>query len=61
MALLAFWVLDVSTFIFILYAFEYIAGGHLFPLDVLPRPQSGAALTPFRTCCSFRSTFTSAA
>jgi ABC-2 type transport system permease protein len=36
MALLAFWVLEVSTFIFILYAFEYLAGGHLFPLDILP-------------------------
>jgi ABC-2 type transport system permease protein len=48
MALLAFWVLDVSTFIFILYAFEYIAGGHLFPLDVLP-PVANHALhfTPF--------------
>jgi ABC-2 type transport system permease protein len=48
MALLAFWVLDVSTFIFILFAFEYIAGGHLFPLDVLP-PAINQALhfTPF--------------
>ncbi len=36
MAMLAFWVLEVSTFIFILFAFEYIAGGHLFPLDILP-------------------------
>jgi len=36
MALLAFWVLEVSTFIFILFAFEYVAGGHLFPLDILP-------------------------
>ena len=36
MALLAFWVLEVSTFIFILFAFEYIAGGHLFPVDILP-------------------------
>lgn len=36
MALLAFWVLEVATFIFILYAFEYIAGGHMFPLDILP-------------------------
>ena len=35
-ALLAFWVLDVSTFIFIQFAFEYIASGHLFPLDILP-------------------------
>jgi len=36
LALLAFWVLEVSTFIFIVFAFEYIAGGHLFPLDILP-------------------------
>lgn len=36
MALLAFWVLEVSTFIFIVFAIEYIAGGHLFPLDLLP-------------------------
>lgn len=36
MAMLAFWVLEVSTFIFILFAFEYIAGGHLFPIDILP-------------------------
>jgi ABC-2 type transport system permease protein len=48
MALLAFWVLEVSTFIFILYSFEYIAGGHLFPLDILP-PALVKALhyTPF--------------
>jgi ABC-2 type transport system permease protein len=37
MAMLAFWVLEVSTFIFIVYAFEYIASGHLFPLDILPK------------------------
>jgi len=36
MALLAFWVLEVSTFIFVLYAFEYLASGHMFPLDILP-------------------------
>jgi len=36
MAMLAFWVLEVSTFIFIVYAFEYLASGHLFPLDILP-------------------------
>ena len=36
MALLAFWVLEVATFIFILFAFENLAGGHLFPLDILP-------------------------
>jgi ABC-2 type transport system permease protein len=36
MALLAFWLLEISTFIFIVFAFEYIAGGRLFPLDILP-------------------------
>jgi ABC-2 type transport system permease protein len=38
MAMLAFWMLEISTFIFILFAFEYIASGHLFPLDLLPAP-----------------------
>ncbi|HXU75328.1 MAG TPA: ABC-2 family transporter protein [Methylomirabilota bacterium] len=36
LAMLAFWVLEVSTFIFIVFAFEYIASGHMFPLDILP-------------------------
>ncbi|MBI3851282.1 MAG: ABC-2 family transporter protein [Verrucomicrobia bacterium] len=36
LALLAFWVLEVSSFIIMVFAFEYIAGGHLFPLDILP-------------------------
>ena len=36
LALLAFWVMEVSTFIFMAFAFEYIAGGHLFPLNILP-------------------------
>ena len=48
MAMLAFWVLEVSTFIFILFAFEYIASGHLFPLDILPHGlQQVLFLTPF--------------
>jgi ABC-2 type transport system permease protein len=48
MAMLAFWVLEVSTFIFILFAFEYIASGHLFPLDILPPGlQQVLAFTPF--------------
>lgn len=47
-ALLAFWVLDVSTFIFIQFAFEYIASGHLFPLDILPVAlQKVVLLTPY--------------
>jgi ABC-2 type transport system permease protein len=48
MAMLAFWVLEVSTFIFIMFAFEYIASGHLFPLDILPRGLAQALFfTPF--------------
>jgi ABC-2 type transport system permease protein len=48
MALLAFWVLEVSTFIFIVFAFEYLAGGHLFPIDILPPVVAKALLfTPF--------------
>lgn len=48
MALLAFWVLEVSTFIFIVFAFEYVAGGHLFPLDILPPAlESALYFTPF--------------
>jgi ABC-2 type transport system permease protein len=48
MAMLAFWMLEISTFIFILFALEFIASGHLFPLDLLP-PVIGQALffTPF--------------
>jgi ABC-2 type transport system permease protein len=48
MAMLAFWLLEISTLIFIVYAFEYLAGGHLFPLDILP-PSIAMALnfTPF--------------
>lgn len=48
MAMLAFWVLEISTFIFILFAFEYIASGHLFPLDILPAGIERALyFTPF--------------
>ena|SRR3989442_5248471 len=48
LAMLAFWVLEVSTFIFIVFAFEYIASGHLFPLDILPRGLEQALyFTPF--------------
>src|ERR1051326_7651268 len=48
LALLAFWLLEVSTLIFIVFAFEYIAGGHLFPLDILPPAVTQALnFTPF--------------
>jgi ABC-2 type transport system permease protein len=36
LAMLAFWILEVSTLIFILYSFEYFLSGHVFPLDLLP-------------------------
>jgi ABC-2 type transport system permease protein len=48
MAMLAFWLLEISTFIFILFAFEYLASGHLFPLDILPPTLKQVLfLTPF--------------
>jgi len=48
MAMLAFWLLEISTLIFILFAFEYLASGHLFPLDLLPAAlQHALFYTPF--------------
>lgn len=48
MAMLAFWFLEISTLIFIVFAFEYMAGGHLFPLDILPPAvETILNLTPF--------------
>jgi ABC-2 type transport system permease protein len=53
MAMLAFWMLEISTFIFILFAFEYIASGHLFPLDLLhPALQNVLYCTPFPSMLS---------
>jgi len=36
LAMLAFWILEISTIVFILYSFEYFLSGQLFPLDVMP-------------------------
>jgi ABC-2 type transport system permease protein len=48
MAMLAFWILEISTLIFILFAFEYLASGHMFPLNMLPPAiQHILAFTPF--------------
>ncbi len=48
LALLAFWILEIDTFVFIFFAVEYIAGGHVFPLDILPAWMTQAlAWTPF--------------
>jgi ABC-2 type transport system permease protein len=35
-ALLAFWIQEVSTLVFIVYAFEVFFSGQMFPLDILP-------------------------
>ena len=46
--LLAFWLTDISSVIFIIYGFEYVAGGHVFPLTLLPDWLFRAAMwTPF--------------
>jgi len=47
-AMLAFWVLEISTFVFILLAFERLASGQMFPLDILPRGLAQVLMwTPF--------------
>jgi ABC-2 type transport system permease protein len=48
LAMLAFWILEVSTLIFILYSFEYFLSGHVFPLDLLSPGIRGLVIwTPF--------------
>jgi ABC-2 type transport system permease protein len=37
LAMLAFWILEISTVVFILYSFEYFLSGQIFPLDIMPR------------------------
>jgi ABC-2 type transport system permease protein len=50
-AMLAFWVLETSTFVFVLLAFERLAAGQMFPLDLLPPWLSQAVMwTPFPYC-----------
>jgi ABC-2 type transport system permease protein len=36
LALIAFWILEISTIVFILYSFEYFLSGQTFPLDIMP-------------------------
>lgn len=36
LAMMAFWILEISTLVFILYSFEYYLSGRLFPIDVMP-------------------------
>jgi ABC-2 type transport system permease protein len=35
-AMLAFWMLEISTVVFIIYSFEYFLSGHMFPLTFMP-------------------------
>ncbi|MDZ4814743.1 MAG: ABC-2 family transporter protein [Verrucomicrobiota bacterium] len=35
-ALFAFWILEVSTLVFIVFSLEYFFSGHMFPLDIMP-------------------------
>jgi len=36
LAMLAFWILEISTVVFLLYSFEYYLSGRLFPINVMP-------------------------
>jgi len=46
--LVAFWLLDVGSLVFMLYSLEFLAGGHIFPLDLLPAPWRELAMaSPF--------------
>ena len=36
LSMMAFWILEISTIVFIVYSFEYFLGGQMFPLDLLP-------------------------
>jgi ABC-2 type transport system permease protein len=43
LSLTSFWFLDISSLIFLVYSLEFLAGGHVFPLDLLPAPLFTAA------------------
>ena len=48
LSLVSFWLLDISALIFLVYSLEFLAGGHVFPLDLLPAPLFTAArILPF--------------
>src|SRR5437867_2442842 len=36
LAMMAFWILEISTIVFIVYSFEYVLGGQMFPIDIIP-------------------------
>ncbi|MEQ1859487.1 MAG: ABC-2 family transporter protein [Chthoniobacteraceae bacterium] len=41
LGLCAFWVLEVSTLIFVMFSFEYFLSGMIYPLDMLPASLQG--------------------
>jgi ABC-2 type transport system permease protein len=48
LAMIAFWVLEISTIVFIFYSFEYFLSGQVFPLDIMPAwLQAGLKFSPF--------------
>jgi len=36
LAMMAFWILEITTIVFIVYSFEYFLGGQMFPVDIWP-------------------------
>ena len=36
LAMMAFWILEISTIVFIVYSFEYFLSGQMFPIDIMP-------------------------
>lgn len=48
LATLAFRILEISSFVFVLLALQRLLGGQMFPLDILPAPVQNALLfSPF--------------
>lgn len=47
-SMMAFWILEISTIVFIVYSFEYFLGGQMFPVDIMPPVvQAGMKWLPF--------------
>jgi hypothetical protein len=36
LAMMAFWILEITTIVFIVYSFEYFLGGRMFPIHIMP-------------------------
>jgi viologen exporter family transport system permease protein len=48
LAMMAFWILEITTIVFIVYSFEYFLGGQMFPIDIMPAGiQAALKWTPF--------------